>query len=104
MAVINVESSVPNVTTASLARKVLDGAPRMAQALADSGLRAKGDFRQNGQNSAPPPFLGVNPFASMCLYISTWIFFPLTDPLSIYISSLFIFETGFEKQLTSPIQ
>jgi hypothetical protein len=30
--------------------------------------------------------------------------FPLTDPLGIYISTLFIFETGFEKPLTSPIQ
>jgi hypothetical protein len=29
---------------------------------------------------------------------------PLTDPLGIYISTLCIFETGFEKPLTSPIQ
>jgi hypothetical protein len=38
------------------------------------------------------------------IYIRPRIYFPLTDPLGIYLSTLFIFETGFEKPLTSPIQ
>jgi hypothetical protein len=57
--------------------------------------------RKDNMRYADPKGIPLNPFASLVLYIRPGI---LTDPLSIYISTLFIFETGFEKPLTSPIQ
>jgi hypothetical protein len=46
----------------------------------------------------------INPFASLVLYIRPAIYFSLNGSVEYIYSTLFIFETGFEKPLTSPIQ